>query len=138
MVVTIDLDTLLGRLGEATLSTGARISAGHARRLACEAGIIPTILNGPSAVLDLGREKRLFDHHQLTALHLRDGSCTAEGCDWPPGLCHAHHMNPWSTGATTDLTNARLLCAHHHARIHDETYHHTLTTNGHVRFHRRT
>jgi hypothetical protein len=42
VMVTLDLDTLLGGLGVATTSTGDRITAEQARRLACQARIIPS------------------------------------------------------------------------------------------------
>src|SRR4051812_33969996 len=58
IVVTMTLDSLLGKLEQAALlDTGERISAATARRLACEAGIIPAVLGGTSEVLDLGRTR---------------------------------------------------------------------------------
>lgn len=42
VVVTMTLETLMGGLAAATLDTGDRITAHTARRLACEAGIIPS------------------------------------------------------------------------------------------------
>ena len=44
-----------GRPQAAHLDTGETISPGAARRLACEARIIPAVLGGKSQVLDLGR-----------------------------------------------------------------------------------
>ncbi len=69
---------------------------------------------------------------------LRDHGCTTDGCDRPPALCHAHHDTPWSHGGHTDLTTGRLLCGHHHRRIHDPRYAHEHLPNGKVAFHRRT
>ena len=58
IVVTIDYDTLTGRLQKAgVLDTGEHISAAAARRLACTARIIPVVLGGDSEVLDLGRAR---------------------------------------------------------------------------------
>ncbi len=48
VVVTMELDTLLGGLRAASIDTGTRLSAGAARRLACEAGIIPAVLDTKS------------------------------------------------------------------------------------------
>ncbi len=62
VVVTMRLEQLLADLesaGVCTLDTGARISAGEARRLACRAGIIPMVLGGRSQPLDVGRRRRL-------------------------------------------------------------------------------
>ena len=55
VVVLMPLETLMGGLKAAHLDTGETISPGQARRLACEAGIIPAVLGGNSQVLDLGR-----------------------------------------------------------------------------------
>ena len=46
VMVVLDHDTLVSGLGVATTSTGDRITAGQARRLACQAGIIPVVLGG--------------------------------------------------------------------------------------------
>jgi len=138
VVVTIDLDTLTGKLHKAgVLDTGERISPGLARRLACTGRVIPVVLGGTSQVLDVGRARRLFTKAQLLAMALRDGGCVAEGCDWPPWLCHGHHWQRWADDGPTDLTNGGLLCPRHHARAHDPTYETTRHPNGKVSFHRR-
>ena len=85
VVVLMDLDTLMGGLKAAHLDTGEAISPGAARRLACEAGIIPAVLNGNSQVLDLGRKKRFYTEGQRIAKTIEAGGCEVEGCDAPPG-----------------------------------------------------
>ena len=127
VVVTMTLEALVGGLKAAQLDTAERISAGEARRLACQAGIIPAVLDGKSKILDLGRKRRFHSEAQRIALGIEQGGCTAEGCDWPPGLCHAHHDAPWSTGGATSLTNGRLLCPRHHAFAHRTTGCHMKT-----------
>lgn len=119
VVVTMTLETLTGGLKAASLDTGGRISAGEARRLACQAGVIPAVLGGPSEVLDLGRKRRFHSRAQRLAMALEQGGCTAEGCDWPPGLCDAHHAIPWGPGGPTSVADGRLLCPRHHRRAHD-------------------
>ena len=47
LLVTVELDALMSGLGTAGLDTGVRITAGDARRLACEAGLVPAVLGGP-------------------------------------------------------------------------------------------
>ena len=138
VVVTMGLGTLMGGLAAASLDTRSRISAGQARRLACEAGIIPAVLGGRSEVLDLGRTRRFHTKAQRIAIAQRDGGCTAEGCDLPPAACHVHHDQPWSRGGPTDTHTSRLLCHRHHSVIHDERYETTRQPNGQVSFHRRT
>ena len=134
VVVTMTLEALTGGLAAASLDTGGRISAAEARRLACEAGIIPAVLGGASQVLDLGRRTRFHTGPQRVALALRDGGCSAEGCDWPPGMCHSHHDRPWSQGGPTDVKTGRLLCPKHHAIAHDQRYTNTPTAHGKLKF----
>jgi hypothetical protein len=85
VVVSLDLDSLTSGLGAAVLDTDTRISAGRARRLACNAQIVPMVLSGKSRILDQGRSRRLFDRHQRVALTVRDRGCIWPGCDRPPG-----------------------------------------------------
>ncbi|MEJ7833336.1 MAG: DUF222 domain-containing protein [Nocardioides sp.] len=137
VVVTMPLDALLGGLQAAHLDTGQAISASLARRLACAAGIIPAVLGSRSQVLDLGRKTRFHTEPQRIALGIEQGGCTAEACDWPPGMCHAHHDLPWSKGGHTSVKDGRLLCPRHHARAHDPTYTTTKLPGGKAAFHRR-
>lgn len=139
VIVTVPLDHLHKELAAAAIegADGAKLSAAEARRLACTAKIIPAVLGGPSEPLDLGRTRRLFTAAQRKALKLRDGGCRAEGCTVPATWCDAHHDQPWSHRGPTDLTNALLLCGHHHRRAHDPHYDATRLPDGTVRFHRR-
>ncbi len=138
VVVTMTLDSLKDGLAAATLDTGDRISAATARRLACEAGVVPVVLGGKSQPLDVGRAKRYFTPGQRIAMGIRDGGCTARGCDAPPAMCHAHHDDPWSCHGHTDLDRGRLLCPYHHRRIHDPEYEADVGADNQVTFHRRT
>ena len=151
LVVTIPFQALLADLATADLDSGhvfgddttgdtagGRITAAHARRLACTANIIPAVLGGDSEILDLGRTRRLFSAAQRRALRLRDRTCRAEGCDIPAAWCEAHHADqPWSRGGRTDLDDGLLLCHHHHQRAHDVAYTAERLPHGDVRFHRR-
>ena len=138
VVVTIDHDKLTSQLATAGLSTGTRISAGEARRLACNAGIIPVVLGGASRPLDVGRKKRFHDSAMRLAMGLRDQTCRAEGCDIPADWCEAHHLRPWSKGGGTSVEDGVLYCGWHHHRAHDPRYDMKRLPNGDYRFHRRT
>ncbi|MCR6033724.1 DUF222 domain-containing protein [Nocardioides sp. zg-579] len=138
LVVTIDVESLMDGLAPGMLDDGGVISAATARRLACEADLIPAVLGSRSELLDLGRKTRLFSGAQRRGLNLAQPTCTADGCDWPAHLCHAHHDHPWSHGGKTNLTNARNLCPRHHARVHDPAFETTHLPDGKVAFHRRT
>jgi hypothetical protein len=138
VVVTIDHDKLTEQLAVAGLSTGTRISAGEARRLACNAGILPMVLAGKSRPLDVGRKKRFHDSAQRVAMAVRDEECRAAGCEIPAAWCEAHHLRPWSAGGGTSVDDGVLLCGFHHHRAHYRAYDMTTLGNGDIRFHRRT
>jgi hypothetical protein len=137
IVVTIGLDQLMSGLGTAKLDTGGKISAGEARRLACQAGIIPVVLDGASVPVDIGREQRFHNKYQRICIQVRDGGCTAENCDRPPGWCECHHEIPWSEGGGTSVEKGRMLCWWHHHLAHDTGYTMTRLANGKVRYRRR-
>ncbi|NYG53931.1 HNH endonuclease signature motif containing protein [Nocardioides perillae] len=126
VTVTLDLAQLTGHGpgadAPATLSTGTRITAAKARLWACGAAIVPVVLGGASQPLDVGRTRRYFTKTQRLTLARLQGGCTADGCDWPPSMCHAHHRTPWHAGGKTDLAEGYLLCPRHHARAHDPAY----------------
>ncbi|WP_439936923.1 DUF222 domain-containing protein [Nocardia sp. N13] len=137
VVVTMTLEQLLGEHATALLDDGTRMTAGQARRLACEAGIIPAVLGTSSQPLDLGRAARLYTKAQRIAMGLRDGGCTARGCETTASGCHAHHDDLWSRGGLTDLARGRLLCPAHHRLAHDSRYVVTVHADNTITFARR-
>jgi hypothetical protein len=135
----VSLEALMSGLGVAVLETGHRISAGEARRLACAAGLIPMVLGGDSAPLDLGRERRLFSKHQRIALAQMHGGCAATSCDRPPSQTEVHHLDPWHEGGRTDLRRGIPLCGRHHQMAdHPQSWRMTMVPGGSVGFTRRT
>src|SRR6266571_1459667 len=103
------------------------LSAAAARRIACDAAIIPAVLGGASQVLDWGRAARTATAAQRRALALRDQGCTHPGCDRPPEWCQAHHLIDWDQGGPTDLNGLALVCDQHHDIAHHDGW--TLTLN---------
>ena len=138
VVVLMSYETLMGGLKAAKLDTGETISPALARRLACEAGIIPAVLGGRSEVLDLGRSKRFHSRAQRIVATIEHGGCDAEGCDAPPGMTQLHHATEWSKGGETNTRDLLMLCPPDHRRIHDPKYETTRLPNAKVRFTRRT
>ena len=118
--------------GAAPTDTGAVISASAARRIACNAGILPAVLGGPSHVLDLGRQDRFFTDTQRTALATIYDTCAAADCDRPYAWSELHHEDPWSQGGLTDLDKALPLCGYHHRTIHDPAYTHEVIRDPHA------
>ena len=96
------------------------LSSATARRLACDAAIIPMVLGGASQPLDVGRRRYRITGAQRRALVVRDGGCVWPGCDWPPGWCEAHHLDEWlRDDGPTDLDNLALLCHRHPYDLHE-------------------
>ena len=138
LVVTVDHDKLMRQVGAARLATGHAISVGEARRLACNAGILPMVLSGTSQPLDVGRAKRFHTPPMRLAMAVRDEECRTSGCDIPAAWCEAHHLIPWAESrGPTNVDDGILLCGFHHHRAHDRHYDMTRLPSGDVRFHRR-
>ena len=91
-----------GRPQAAQLDTGHRISPGLARKLACEAGIIPAVLGSKSQVLDLGRNDR-FHTKPSGSPRLEQGGCTS-GLRLPTRhVPRPPRPDPGHRGGATDL-----------------------------------
>jgi hypothetical protein len=84
VTITISFDDLRDQIGTATLDTGERLTPAQARRLACDAHLLPAVLGTRGQVLDVGQSRRLITGALRRALVVRDGGCTFPGCDRPP------------------------------------------------------
>ena len=120
VTITMALETLERRLGApaAFLDWSGPISAEAARRLACDARVIPVVLGANGQPLDVGRASYPVTQAIWRALVARDGGCAFNGCDRPPEWTEAHHTIHWADGGTTSVENCCLLCDHHHRVIH--------------------
>ncbi len=134
LLVTMTLDDLVTRTGAArtmgTTETGMPLAPETARRLACDAGVVPAVLGSHGEVLELGQRVRLFTLGQLRALWLRDRVCTFPGCGAPAFWCDAHHLVHWIDGGSTGLGNGALLCARHHTVVHRDRLAGRVTAEG--------
>jgi hypothetical protein len=134
VVVTMTLDQLRGTDRSCAELVGGPIrepiTAAAARRIACDAGIIPAVLGAGSEILDYGTLRRTASPGQRRALALRDGGCTAPGCDRPPSWSEAHHLVPWAASPRTDLANLALVCDAHHDLLHHDNWSIHLVPDG--------
>ena len=105
-----------------TLAYTGPVPAHQIRRIACEADIIPVVLNGEGRVLDVGTAARYFPPHLRKAIIARDGGCAFPGCTSPAPWCEAHHIEYHSRGGPTSTDNGVLLCGFHHHLIHREKW----------------
>ena len=118
IVVTVRLDTLRDHTGTATLDDNSPLTATTARRIACDAAILPAVLTGTGQILDLGRERRLITGPLRRAPILPDRGCAFPGRDRPPRWTNGHHIRHWADGGPTTLDNTVLVCRFHHRLLH--------------------
>ncbi|WP_162924928.1 DUF222 domain-containing protein [Mycetocola zhujimingii] len=89
----------------------------------CISGISPILMDTSGTILDVGREQRLHTRKQRVAMAVRDGGCRIEGCECPPSMTEAHHINEWvAHEGCTDLADGILLCPYHHTLVHTFGY----------------
>jgi hypothetical protein len=119
--VTSSVETLLGLTGAAAadMEFSLPISSKIVERLACDCSVTRVLLDSESAVIDVGRAKRVVSGPARRALAARDGTCRWPGCDRPASWTAAHHVVHWIHGGTTDLDNLVLLCHRHHWMVHE-------------------
>ncbi len=127
LIVIVDEATLRDGLHPDTRIDvhGHELPISTIRRLACDAGIIPTVLGGAGVPLDVGRVRRLATHAQRVALRVMYPTCAIPGCDMPFDYCQPHHLDPWTRrasgqpGGPTALDNLIPLCSRHHHAVHE-------------------
>ena len=112
--------SLLDGLGTAGTPDGQRFPAAAARRMACDAGIIPAVYGADSEILDFGRRTRTIPPGLRHFIVARDGGCVFPGCDRPPAWTEIHHREHWVRDeGETEPETSRLLCIHHHHKCHE-------------------
>jgi hypothetical protein len=123
IVVTVPLATLQAAAGVATeeplLGSGEPVTAETARRLACDARVVPAVLGGASEVLDIGAETETVTQGLRRAVELRDRGCRFPGCDRAAADCESHYASHWSRTGQSIVDNVLLLCPHHHVLVHE-------------------
>jgi hypothetical protein len=119
--VTAALGTLSGLDGSPAgeLEWGGPIAAETVRRLGRDAAIARVLFDTESAVLDVGRARRVPAAATRRALQARDRGCVWPGCDRPASWSQAHHLRHWAQGGSTDLDNLVTICRAHHWKVHE-------------------
>ena len=130
LIVLCDLTTLMRGVHANTVcetEDGTPLPVDVIRRLACEADIIPVVLNGKGVVLDQGRAKRLATFEQRIAIQAMQTTCSHPDCTVTIDDCRIHHINPFSRGGKTNLSDLAPLCEPHHHLVHEGGWTLTLT-----------
>jgi hypothetical protein len=121
VIVRIPLELLEGRVTREAaqlLPSGMTVGPDTARRLACDAQLIPAVLGTKGEVLDIGRTGRDFTPAiRKAAYEEQGGRCAFPRCNRRVVECH--HIVWWSLGGGTHLDHAAWLCAFHHWLVHE-------------------
>ena len=120
VVVHVDAAELRDRQGHGELAGGTPIAPEAARRLACDAAIVP-LIERAGRPLSVGRKTRSIPLALRRALDSRDRGCRFPGCT-NTRTVDAHHIEHWADGGATSLDNLVQLCRHHHRLIHEGGY----------------
>ena len=121
--VLIDLKTLLHGTHDDSMCEyidGVPMPVATARRHACDAHIIPVVLDGDGRPLDVGRAKRHATPAQRAALRSMYRTCAIDGCETNFDRTEIHHLLEWDQDqGRTDLVNLLPVCLFHHHRAHE-------------------
>ncbi|MBW0122490.1 HNH endonuclease signature motif containing protein [Pseudonocardia oceani] len=123
LTVIVRLEDLERRARSAMLEFGGTSTPAALRTLACDAGVIPVVMNGAGQPLDVGRATRTIPDGLRRAVTARDRGCAHPGCDRPPSWSEIHHIHHWEHGGPTRLDNLAMLCRAHHRQIHHTDRH---------------
>ena len=130
LVVHIDERSLTSGRHDDTLcqtDSGIAVPIDVARRIACDADIIPIVLNGHGVVLDEGRAKRLATFEQRIAIEAMQSTCSHPDCTVTIDECRIHHLEPFARGGRTDLLAMAPVCETHHHLVHEGGWTLTMT-----------
>ena len=122
VIVTIDLQTLLHGVHPGSVRRnghGVDLPVDVIRRMACDAGLVPMVLNGDGVVIDVGKAKRLATRRQRRAIFAMHETCAVPHCGVRVKHCVPHHIDWWENGGGTDLHNLVPLCSRHHHKVHE-------------------
>jgi hypothetical protein len=124
ITVTTTVEGLKGELGAAAseLESGMPVSSKTVQRLACD-GTLCRVLTADSVVVDVGRATRAISPAHRRALKARYRGCCGPGCDRPINWTTPHHIEFWSRGGPTNLSNLLPLCYYHHRLVHEGGWH---------------
>ena len=119
IVVHVEAEVLAnGGAGRCEIEHGTAIAAETARRLCCDAGIVPVVDSANGEPSSVGRRTRSIPPAVRRALVNRDRGCRFPGCPATHRL-HGHHVRHWANGGETSLDNLVLLCPTHHRLVHE-------------------
>ncbi|HWM27423.1 MAG TPA: DUF222 domain-containing protein, partial [Woeseiaceae bacterium] len=112
VTVHVDRAALVGGQGRSGLPIES------VRRLSCDGERVILVEDKNGEPLSIGRKARIVPTAIKRALWARDRACRFPGCG-RTRYVDAHHIEHWSAGGETSLTNLMLLCTQHHQLVHE-------------------
>jgi hypothetical protein len=118
-VPCVPIDLPWSTVVPATSEDGTPVAMSELARALCDCEMTRIVMSAEGLPLDVGRTKRLFTVAQRRAVIARDGQCVWNGCEQHASRCEVHHIRWWDRDhGATSVTNAALLCKHHHSETH--------------------
>lgn len=120
----------LADTGVCETENGHVLPISTARRICCDAEIVPALIGSKGEVLDQGRSARTATRAQRRALRAMHRGCAFPGCGVGFDACRMHHVRWWwrDLGAT-DVANLLPVCEHHHQLVHEGRWELTLSAD---------
>lgn len=119
--VHVELRALEERQGVAWFEgQSAGVAVTTAEKHICTSGVLPILFHGARAI-DVGAAERFHSVAQRAALAAEWAGCAWPGCDRPPAMTEAHHIDAWN-GTNTTLKNGIPLCRFHHHELHSNRW----------------
>jgi hypothetical protein len=91
-------------------------------RFLCDATIEQLTRKRGGEALQLGRKARTATPTQRRVLIARDQTCVIPNCTVPARWSDAHHIQWWSRGGATNVSNMAMICGPHHTEVHAGTW----------------
>jgi hypothetical protein len=129
LVVTVPHTTLLAQLQRGACDGAAPVQPGllpdgwpisplTVQTMACDADLVPVLVDQNHQPLDVGDTQYAFPPKIRTAIIARDKGCTYPGCGAPAPWCDVHHLIRFRDDGPTSVDNGALLCGRHHRYVH--------------------
>jgi Domain of unknown function (DUF222)/HNH endonuclease len=134
ITVHVSAETLRDRTaGCCELEDGPSIAAETARRLSCDASVVPIIEDEDGTPLNVGRKTRTISTPLRRFLGARDKGCRFPGCSHTRYV-HSHHIQHWAEGGEPKPSNLVSLCYFHHRAVHEGGIEVQVLDDGALRF----
>ena len=106
-------------MGKAISDGGVRMSIAEAIEKVAAGNSFLQVLGDKGQSLFLGRSQRLGTMAQYLALCGEEGGSSAPGKATPPAMCDMHHIESWTRGGATDISNLTFVDPGTHRKIDD-------------------